>query len=118
MRIGERELLRNGTAERHAEHVGVGVSEGIEDVGGLARQPVHALRDEPRRRFAGARRVVGDGLDPAADEGAFEGVPHLDVAAEAHDEQERAALTPGGHPDEVAVDPHERQDATCHVRCT
>jgi hypothetical protein len=113
--------LRHGTAERDAEHVGVGETEGIEDVGGLARQPMHAERDEPRRRFAGARCVVRDGLDPTAGEGAFEGVPHLDVAAEAHDEQEWAALTRGGHPDEVAVDAHEREDATrrwCHVRCT
>jgi hypothetical protein len=114
VRVGQRQLLRHGTPERHAEHVGVGEAEGIEDVGGLAGQPVHALRDEPRRRFAGARRVVRDGLDPPADEGAFEGVPHLDVAAEAHDEQEWAALTRGGHPDEVAVDAHEREDSTAH----
>ena len=104
MRVGQGQLLGDGTPERHAEHVGVGVAEGVEDVGGLAGQPVHALGDEPWRRVAGARRVVGDGLDAAVGEGPLERVPHLDVAAEAHDEQQRAALASDGDPHEVPVD--------------
>ena len=67
MRVVEGELLRDRTAERHAEHVGVGDGRGRR-AGARPGGPGRASRsgNDARRRLAGPRRVVGDGLDAAA----------------------------------------------------
>ena len=44
----ERELLRDRTAERHAEHVGLGMAECVEQVRGLAGQAVHPQWNDTR----------------------------------------------------------------------
>ena len=48
--------------------------------------------DETGRRLAGARCVVGDRLDAVLDEGVLQRAPHLDVAAQAHHQQQWTAL--------------------------
>ncbi len=47
--VTERELLRDCSAERHAEHVGAGMAERVEQVRGLASEAVHPQRDQPRQ---------------------------------------------------------------------
>ena len=86
------------------------MAECVEHVGGLGGEAVHPQRDEARWGVTGAGRVVGDGLDAAGVERPLERVPHLDVAAEAHDEQQRAALAANRDPDEVPVDSDEGED--------
>jgi hypothetical protein len=44
-------------------------------------------------------------------EGSLERIPHFEVAAESHDEQEGPALAPDSYPDEMAIDADEREQA-------
>src|ERR687898_2294030 len=93
------------------------MAERVEEVGGLAGESRHPLGDEPGRRVAGPGCVVGDGLDAVAVEGPFESVPHLDVPAEAHDEEQGWSLAPDRHAEEVAVDQDEREEPVhCEYR--
>ncbi len=110
LRVVERQLLGDCTAERHAEHVGFGDAEDVEQAGGLTGEPGHAQGDETGRRLAGARRVVGDRLDAVLDEGVLERAPHLDVAAQAHHQQQWTALASHRDAQQVAVDPGEGEE--------
>ena len=69
-----------------------------------ARERAHATREEPARRLADARSVEGDRLDAGARERLLERVPHLDIAADAHDEQQRRPLAADGGADTKPVD--------------
>jgi hypothetical protein len=86
VRVGQRKFLSQRAAERHALDVSVGMSEGVEEVGGLAGRTGDAAGDQTGRGVAGARGVVGDGLYLVAVEGSFEGIRYFDVSAESHDE--------------------------------
>jgi hypothetical protein len=86
VRVGQREFLSQRAAERHAQDVSVGMSEGVEEVDGLAGRTGDEAGDQTGRGVAGARDVVGDGLYLVAVEGSFEGIRYFDVAAECHDE--------------------------------
>src|SRR5918995_615854 len=86
------------------------MAESVEQVRGLPGEPGHALGDEPGRRVPGARRVIGDGLESVVVEGPLERVPHLDVPAQAHDEEQGPPLASDRHPHEVAVDQYEREE--------
>jgi hypothetical protein len=44
----------------------------------------------------------------------LERLPHLDVAAEAHDEQQRRSFAPDGDSDELAVDADEIEQPVHH----
>ena len=107
MRVAQRELLRHTTAEGDAEDVGVGQAERVEEMRSLAGESVRAQRHEPGRRVAGARGVVGDRLEAAGVELALERRPHLDVAAEPHDQQDRRSFARDGDPQQVPVDAGE-----------
>src|SRR5262245_7832274 len=110
VRVAEGKLLSHRAPERDAEHVGVRVAERVEQVGRLAGQARHPLRDEAAGRVPGARRVVGDRLDAVGVEGPLERAPHLDVPAEAHDQQQGWSIAPDGHSQQVAVDLDEREE--------
>jgi hypothetical protein len=45
MGVAQRELLGNGSTERHAENIGDRVPERVEEVSGLAGESRHPLRD-------------------------------------------------------------------------
>jgi hypothetical protein len=107
MGVPQRQLLRHAPAEGHPDHVGVGQAEGVQDVGGLAGEAVRPQRSEASGRVPGPGRVVGDRLEAEVVELALQRVPHLDVAAQPHDEEHRRALTADGHPQEVPVDAGE-----------
>ena len=98
VRVAQGQLLGDAAAEGDAEHVGVGQAEGVEEVGGLAGEAVWPQRDEPGRRVPGPGRVVGDGLEAPGVELALQRVPHLDVAAQPHDQQDRRAVAAGRTP--------------------
>ena len=66
VRVPEDELLSDAAAEGDAEHVDPRQAEHVEQARRLAGEAGHAARQQPRRRLAGAGRVVPDGLDAAA----------------------------------------------------
>jgi hypothetical protein len=105
--VAQGQLLGDTAPERHAEHVGVGQAEAVQEVGGLAGEAVWPQRDEPGWRVPGSGGVVGNGLEPPGVELALQRVPHLDVAAQPHDQEDRPAVAADGHPQEVPVDTGE-----------
>src|SRR5207248_1585406 len=73
-----------------------------------------------RRGLTCARRVIRNRLDAALVECPLERIPHLDVAAQPHDEQQWAAFAAHGYPDEMSVHADEVEDPCCraHARWT
>ena len=98
------QLLRERTAEGDAEHVDRLVAERADEVVDGARKAAHATRATPARRLPDTWRVEGDRLDAGAVERPLERLPHLDVAADAHDEQQRLPLAADGGPNAYPVD--------------
>ncbi len=107
MRVAQRELLRDTPTERDAKHMSIRQPKLVEEMGGLTGETVRPRRYEPRRRVAGARGVVGDRLKAANVELALEWRPHLEVAAEPHDQQDRRAVAGDRHSQQMSVDAGE-----------
>jgi hypothetical protein len=93
-----------GMSLADAEHVDRLVAERADEVVDGARKAAHATGETPARRLPDARRVEGDRLDAGAVERPLERLPHLDVAADAHDEQQRPPLAADGGAKAYPVD--------------
>jgi len=65
VRVGERHLLRDRAAERHAEHVGGVDAQFVEHRGAEPRQVAHGHRHDRPLRPADARRVECDSAEAA-----------------------------------------------------
>ena len=98
------ELLRQGATERHAEDVDAVVAELVEHPVDQPCDRSHPSRDSPAGRLAGAGSVEADRLDGCGGERPFEGLPHFDVAADAHQQQQRVPFPPHRGANAQAVD--------------
>jgi hypothetical protein len=97
-RMLKRELLRERTAPRDAEHVGLRMTELVEQARGRLRQHPRPVRQSRRGRAADAGNVERDDL------GAFQRfekrLDELDVRADAVEEKQgRSRVVAGPHPD-------------------
>jgi hypothetical protein len=110
------EFLRDCATEGDAEDVDAGEAKRVEEVGDMASQSGHATREDPRWGFAGAGGVEGDGLDAVPVEGSLDRVPHLDVAAQSHDQQKWRSLTADADPYEVSIHPRVRAESAVRHR--
>jgi hypothetical protein len=88
-----RELLGEDAAERDAQDVDLILAERVEQPVHRPGESAHASGEPVRAGAAGTGSVDGDGADPPAVEGVLERCPHLEVAAEAHEQQQRLAGT-------------------------
>src|SRR6188472_2165063 len=79
------------------------------------RQAAHATWATPARRLPDTRRVEGDRLDAGTVERPLERMPHLDVAADAHDEQQRPPRAADGGADTYPVDLDEADTVVTRV---
>ena len=93
-----RELLGEQAAERDAEHVDPVVSEGVQQPLHGAGQPAHPARQGVPAGAADPGCVHGDGAHRPGVERVLERSPHLQVGADAHQQQQRPAGTPQPDP--------------------
>jgi hypothetical protein len=98
------QLLGQRAAEGDAEHVEPPVPERTGQLVHRAREPGHPPGQPVPAGAAGTGRVDGDGLYRARVEGLLERRPHLDVAADAHQQQQRPAGTADRDPQPDPVD--------------
>src|SRR5439155_17278205 len=93
--MAARDLLGERPAERDAEQVGPLVAQHVEQVADDPRVAVHPHRAAGTVRLAGAGRVEPD--EAAAGQRALERAPHVEMRADAADQQQRrVALTAAG----------------------
>ena len=84
--------------------------------GGRRPRAAHAARETPARRLPDTGRVEADRLDAGPVERSLERLPPLDIAADAHHEQQRLPLAADGGADMYRVDVEEA-DAPVTRRC-
>jgi hypothetical protein len=91
-----RQLLRERSSPGIAEHVGALDAELIQHCDDQRGVAAHPQRQAQGRGAAGPRHVDHDQLTTSEPEG--QRFPHLDVPADAVEQQQRRALPPGGGP--------------------